>query len=85
MMQRSDRCDGTSFYDYESKEHFTYKVQSSGAAMVSARGQSSASSTFSRTLRTQRMGLLQRLPEDALISQDIQKQKNLLSINVSSW
>ena len=36
MMQRSDRCDGTSFYDYESKEHFTYKVQSSGAAMVSA-------------------------------------------------
>lgn len=35
MTQRYEKRDGTGFYDYESKEHFTYKVQSSGAAMVS--------------------------------------------------
>ena len=36
IMQRCEKRDGTSFYNYESKEHFICKVQSSGAAMVSA-------------------------------------------------
>lgn len=36
IMQRSEKPDSTSFYNYESKEQFICKVQSSGAAVVSA-------------------------------------------------
>lgn len=76
VMQRSEKPEGTKFYNYERKEHFIYKVQRPWSNRgVRPTKQSPASSTFSQTLRTQRMGLFQCLPEDALISHNIQRRK----------
>ena len=69
VMQRLEKLEGTCFYNYERKEHLICKVQRPWSMRgVCPTKQSPASSLFSQTLRTQSMGLLQCLPEDALMA-----------------
>lgn len=85
VMWRFEKLEGAGFYNYETTRAF-HKVQRPRSTHgVCPTKQSPASSLFPQTLRTQRMGLLQCLPEDAFISHGIQRRKNLLSIIVSSW
>ena len=64
-----EKLEGTCFYNYERKDHLICKVQRPWSMRgVCPTKQSPASSLFSQTLRTQSMGLLQCLPEDALMA-----------------
>lgn len=75
VIWRSVKSEGASFYNYESKR-VLYKIQKPWSMhCVYPRKQSPASFISPQTLRTQRMCLLQCLPEDALISYGIQRRK----------